>query len=115
MRTARRTRSLKAALVGVGVASMMSSSLPAYADTLTVTFLNCEPRYYGMWCEAYVSGGTGGNTYTWNQPTVMRSDGPSSSIIAIACEGSRFVTFTVKDSSNATASATIYHNCGGNP
>ncbi len=113
MRTARRIRSLRVAvMVGVGVASMINP-LPAHATTLTITDLFCERTLMGMRCEGYVSGGTGGYTFTWSETAQYRSDGPNSSTITINCQGYRLVTFTVTDSSNATKSQTVYQNCVG--
>jgi hypothetical protein len=113
MRSARRTRSLKVAvMVGVGLASMISP-LPAHATTLTITELGCERTIRGMRCEGWVSGGTGSYTFTWSETAQTRSDYSNGSMINIYCEGYRFVTFTVTDSSNATASQTTYQNCVG--
>lgn len=113
MRTARRIRSLKVAvMVGVGVASMISP-LPAHATTLTITGLSCSRNPMGMQCEGTVSGGTGGYTFTWSQTAQSRYDWSNGSIINIYCQGSSSVVFTVKDSSNATRSQTAYGNCAG--
>ena len=113
MRTARRIRSLKVAvMVGVGVASMLTP-LPAHATTLTITELGCERTLMGARCEGYVSGGSGGNTFTWSETAQTRYEGPNGSTITINCEAYRYVTFTVTDSSNATRSQTAFALCGG--
>ncbi|HEX8081345.1 MAG TPA: hypothetical protein VF557_14135 [Jatrophihabitans sp.] len=113
MRTARRIRSLKVAvMIGVGLASMIAP-LPAHATALTITELGCERTLWGARCEGHVSGGTGGYTFTWSETAQTRSDYSNWSMITIHCEYSTYVTFTVKDSSNATRSQTAYALCGG--
>jgi hypothetical protein len=115
MRTARRTRSLKVAtLVGVSIASMLSSPLPAHATTLTIVSVGCERLWGGMMCDGTISGGTGGYTYSWSD-TTQTYGWTTESSIRLYCEGSRLMTLTVKDSSNATASKTAYGQCGGPP
>jgi hypothetical protein len=101
-------------VVGLG----MSSPLPASATTLTVTSLGCEPRPAAIICEGYVSGGTGGNSYSWTPYSGHQSNFANSSSTTIYCQVGFWysVTMTVTDSSNATASKTINAYCsGGNP
>lgn len=113
MRTARRIRSLKIAVVaGVGVASMLTP-LPAHATTLTITELACHRNHMGMQCEGAVSGGTGVYTFTWSRTAQSRYDWSNGSIINVYCEGSNSIVFTVTDSSNATRSQTAWGNCAG--
>ena len=107
-------RSLKvAALIALALGSTFSSPLPAFASTLTVTSLDCEVRHGGFICDAHVSGGTGGYTYTWNQVATSRVDGVDSSRMAAACAvgSSPRVSFFVSDSAGATASRTQIVNC----
>lgn len=81
------------------------------SSTLTVTSLHCEDTggggtYYNeTFCYAEVSGGTGGNSYHWDVIVTSQSDGPNYSSITGVCTDSYPVTFTVTDSSGATASA----------
>ena len=92
---------------------------PAYASTLTVNSVSCaqtgayasDPNNYGTYsCTANVSGGTGGNTYTW---TVSTGWGPGYTFsggqtITGVCKYNTVRTnqVTVRDSSGATASGT---------
>jgi hypothetical protein len=113
MRTAHRIRSLKLAAVVLGAGGILSSSLPASAATLTVTSLACNVYHGGFTCTAYVSGGTGVYSYTWNQTAKFRTDGADGSYIAVSCTvgTSRRVSFFVTDSAGATASATTIVYC----
>lgn len=112
MRTLPRTRSSKlAVVVGLGIASVIASAPPAFADTLTVTSMDCEGRPVGALCDAYVAGGTGGYTYSWSRYTRTRSDFVDGSLVTFSCSGYVPITFTVTDSSGATASATRYTFC----
>lgn len=80
------------------------------SSTLTVTSLSCEDvggggLYYNeTYCRGEVSGGTGGNTYHWDVIVNSQTDGPDYSVISGVCTDSYPVTFTVTDSSGATAS-----------
>ena len=99
------------AVVGLGI----NSPLPAYASTLTVTSLGCEPRPAAIICEGYVSGGTGGNTYSWTPYSGHQSNFADHSSTTIYCQVGFWysVTLTVTDSSSATASKTINAYCSG--
>ena len=115
MRTTRRTRSSKVAVVvGLGIASMIGSAPPAFATAVTITSMGCESRPVGALCEGYVSGGTGSYTFTWSRATRTRSDYANGSLVTISCTGFMNVTFTVTDSSGATASQTGGTVCGQN-
>ena len=116
MHAARRTRSLKAAaVVGVGIASLLSSSLPASAATLTAS-VSCEGRPAGIICDGYASGGTAPYAFGWNPNFANRWDSATSSTITFGCPSgyTLYVTFTVKDSRGASASSTTRARCGGN-
>jgi hypothetical protein len=105
-----------AALAVAGLGTI--SPLPAYATTLTVTSLGCEPRPAAIICEGHVSGGTGGNSYSWNPYSGHQSNSTDYSSTTIYCQVGFWysVTMTVTDSSSATASKTISAYCsGGNP
>jgi len=111
MRTAHHLRLLSVAtLLAVGIGS---SPLPASADTLAVTSLDCQPRHGGYLCTGYVSGGTGTYTYLWNIGATY--SGPDSSKAVTGCPtGSttvRTVRFTVTDSSGASASQSTSIDC----
>jgi hypothetical protein len=113
MRAARRLRSLIfAALIAVGLGS---SPVPAYAATLTVTSLDCEPRHGGFICEAHVSGGTGTYSYLWNSGAITNSyNFADGSRVVIGCPAgstTRTITFKVTDSSGATASRSTQIDC----
>jgi hypothetical protein len=112
MRTARRSRSTKVTVVmGLGIATMISGAPPASASTLAVTSLSCSARHGGLICEAYVSGGTGGYTYTWDQGR-LRTDYPDHSRVIIDCVvSSTTVAIFVADSSGATASKSQIVDC----
>jgi hypothetical protein len=116
MRTAHRLQSLTvAALAAAGLG--LISPLPAYASTLTVTSLSCEPRPTALLCDGYVSGGAGGNSYSWS-PAGHHTDYANESVMSFGCQIGFWysVTMTVTDSSSATASKTISAYCsGGNP
>ncbi|HEX6748879.1 MAG TPA: hypothetical protein VF092_16390 [Longimicrobium sp.] len=87
--------------------------------TLHVTNLFCEDTgpsggsYHTTACSGEVSGGTGGNTFNWNVIQTYREDGPESSYIEGVCSPGTYltVTFTVTDSSGATAQARYTFRC----
>lgn len=93
--------------------------LPTPKYPLTVTSLHCEDSGGGSYaytttsCRGVVSGGTGGNTYHWNVITTSQSDGPTVSDMTGVCNRGTdlTVTFTVTDSSSATAAATTTFHC----
>lgn len=110
---AHRSRSLAVAalaIIGLGI----SNPLPAHASTLTAT-LGCETLVSGFMCDGYVSGGIPQYTYTWNQTVRYQSDYSDHSTIGVSCSvgQSRYVTFTVQDSSGATASRSLWVYCSG--
>lgn len=114
MLTTRRIGSLVVAVLavlGVGI----GSPSPAFASTLTVNSLNCETRYVGVWCEAYVSGGTPQYSYSWYpaRQSSYDSAGYSSGVISCGPGYSITVYFTVQDSLGATASRTLNIYCSG--
>jgi subtilisin family serine protease len=86
-------------------------------STLAVTSLYCEdmggggPYYNTTYCEAYVSGGTGVYSFDWNVIESTRYDFANGSQITGVCTGSYPVTFTVTDSSGATASLSRTFRC----
>ena len=110
----RRRSILVAALVALGSFGMASQPQPAIAATLTAS-LSCETTRIGFLCDGYVSGGTGSYTYSWNILTRSRYDGAASSTITAFCTVGtwRSVTFSVQDSSGATASKTTNIYCSG--
>lgn len=82
---------------------------------LIVSDLGCEAMHTSFMCEGHVSGGTGGNTYTWSVPTSSRYDYADYSTMSASCSigTSVSVTFSVRDSSGATASKTTSAHCSG--
>lgn len=95
----------------------VSAAQPAHASTLTVGLLSCEgigggnttARFY---CEGSVSGGVGGNTYTWSMGGTQTNWADGSSLYGYCRVGkSSLVQFTVRDSSGATASASTTFYC----
>lgn len=114
MRTARRTRSsLKAAVVvGLGIATLMSSAPPASASTLAASSISCDARRGYVTCDVYFSGGTGGNTYWWNQPTRFRTDYADHTSAWVVCDGTTTtVAVFATDSSGTTASVNHVVDC----
>jgi hypothetical protein len=112
MRVPRRTRFRKAAVVvGLGLATLISSTPPASAATLAVTSLSCSARHGGLICEAYVSGGAGGYTYTWNQGRFPTSYPDHSRVLVDCLVSSTTVAIFVSDSSGATASKSQIVDC----
>jgi hypothetical protein len=113
MRIARSIRSTKVAVaVGLGIATMISSTPPASASTLTFTSLTCQGRRGELACEAYFSGGTGGNTYFWNQSTRFRTDYADHTKAWVVCDGvNTTVAVFATDSSGATASVNRVVDC----
>lgn len=87
---------------------------PVAAATLTITSLSCETLVSGFRCDGWVSGGTGSYTYTWT-PTGTISNYADHSSVLIKCPPGVWVrvTFTVRDSSGATAAKTISQYCSG--
>lgn len=87
------------------------------ANTLSVTYLYCEDTggggtyYNNTFCEAYVSGGTGSYTFDWNVIETSRADFADGSVITGVCTDSYPVTFTVTDSSGASASRSDTFRC----
>lgn len=87
--------------------------------TLHVTNLWCEDTggggtyYTTTACVGQVSGGTGGNTFNWNVIQTYREDGPETSYIEGVCNRGTYltVTFSVTDSSGATAQASTTFRC----
>ncbi|HEY0735800.1 MAG TPA: hypothetical protein VGD69_12890 [Herpetosiphonaceae bacterium] len=110
----RRQSILIAALVALGSFGIASQPQPAVASTLTAT-LGCETLRTGFICDGYVSGGTGIYTYSWNILYKSRYDGAASSTITVSCSigTTRSVTFSVQDSSGATASKSVNVYCSG--
>lgn len=113
MRTAHRFRLLTAAAVtALGIAG---SPLPASADTLAITSLDCQPRHGGFLCTGYVSGGTGTGTYSYLWSIGAMYSGPNSSKAATGCPAGstavRLIRFTVTDSSGASASQSASIDC----
>ncbi|HEX8079208.1 MAG TPA: hypothetical protein VF557_03255 [Jatrophihabitans sp.] len=95
----------------------MSVAQPAHAATLTVNSVSCaqtgayapDPTHYGTYsCTANVSGGTGGNTYTWTVSNgwYTGSTFVGGQTITGVCKYNtlRSNGVTVRDSSGATAS-----------
>lgn len=100
-------------------AFVMAVAQPASAATLTVNSVSCaqtglyapDPANYGTYsCTANVSGGTGGNTYTWTVSTGWSPGGTfvGGQTITGNCKHNtvRINQVTVRDSSGATASGT---------
>ena len=107
-------RSLKVAgVVALTLASTFSSPLPASASTLTFSSLSCEARRGYLVCEVYFSGGTGGNTYWWNQNTRYRVDYADHTQAMVDCPvgGNTTVAVFATDSSGATASVNRIVDC----
>ncbi|MBV9787497.1 MAG: hypothetical protein JOZ51_04955 [Chloroflexi bacterium] len=105
---------LIAALVALGSFGMASQPQAAIASTLTAT-LSCETLRTAFLCDGYASGGTGVYSYSWNVAYKSRYDGAASSTITVSCTVGtwRSVTFSVQDSSGATASKTVNVYCSG--
>lgn len=115
MRSSHRRRSiLIAALVALGSFGIASRPQPAIAATLTAA-LTCETLRTSFICDGTVSGGTGVYTYSWNILYKSRYDGAAGSTITVSCAvgTTRSVTFSVQDSSGATASKTASVYCSG--
>lgn len=104
-------------VVGTGVPPPAAAQHRFLSSPLSVSALSCEAVRISFLCDGYVSGGTGGNTYTWSIPTKSRSDyADHSTIIAYCVIGTWVgVTFSVRDSSGATASRTTSVYCSGAP
>lgn len=117
MRIPRRARSRKVALVvGLGLATVMSSAVPASAATLAITTLDCQARHGGFVCTGSVSGGTSPYTYLWNQGALKTSTSTTTtSNVAVGCPAGstavRTISFSVTDSSGATASQSTQIDC----
>jgi hypothetical protein len=112
--TARRTRSL--AVPALIVLAIGSSPVPAFADTLAITSLDCRPRHVSYICTGYVDGGTGTYTYAWNHGAVTSSyNGPASSSAVFSCPAGttavRSIAFTVTDSNAATVTQSTSIDC----
>jgi hypothetical protein len=91
------------------------SAAPAYATTLAVTSLTCETGVRALYCDGWVSGGTGVYTYTWSPASSLRHDYATHSEVTYSCVVGTYVnmTFTVRDSSGATASKSKSAYCSG--
>jgi hypothetical protein len=98
------------AVLGLGV-----NPAPANATTLTITLFSCLPQRASFECDAQVSGGTGGNTYTWSPAPFSQYNYPDHSDAVIKCViGVTYtISFTVRDSSGATANKSIGKYCSG--
>lgn len=105
------------AVVGAGVPPTSAAHRRLLSSPLSVSALSCEAVRISFLCDGYVSGGTGGNTYSWSVPTKSRSDyADHSTIIAYCAIGTWVsVTFSVRDSSGATAARTTSVYCSGAP
>ena len=108
-------RLLAVALFAVAV----SAAQPAHAATLTITDLYCEGIGSGRYfCDATVTGGAGGNTYTWTRKpsgsiytdTFTTTDS-GTGVRGCMVNYSYAVTLTVTDSSGAAASAKSSFYC----
>lgn len=101
------------------LALVASTATPAHAATLTVNVLDCNSLEDGrktsrFICEAYVSGGTGGNTYSWSAAGTPTNTSGSSTLISYCSVGTSVsVQFTVRDSSGARATASTRFYCYG--
>lgn len=113
MPSARAARSSALAVgVGLAIAGMVSSAPPASADPLAVASVSCDARRDAALCDVYFSGGTGGNTYQWDEPT-FHVDYPDHTKAVVRCNGydSTQVIVTATDSSGATVSAVRIVHC----
>lgn len=102
-----------AVTAGLAIAVMVSSAPPAAADPLAVASISCIPRHDAALCDVYFSGGTGGNTYQWDEPT-FHVDYPDHTRGVVRCYGydSNGVIVTATDSSGSTVSAFQIVHCG---
>jgi hypothetical protein len=95
----------------------VSVAQPAHAATLTLNSVTCvqtgalasDPTHYGTYsCTANVSGGTGGNTYTWTVSNGWYTGGTFTGGQTITGNCKYYTVrnneVTVRDSSGATAS-----------
>lgn len=99
----------------------VSAATPAHAATLTIDVLDCNSlrngrKTTGFLCEAYVSGGTGGNTYTWSVRALSQEDWANGSTLNSQCSVGTWqsVQLTVRDSSGARATPSRSFYCYGN-
>lgn len=92
---------------------------PAHAATLTITDLYCEGIGSGRYfCTSTVSGGAGGNTYTWTRKQIgsiatatFTTSGSNTGVRGCSSGYSYDITLTVRDSAGATASANSSFYC----
>jgi|GEM_PF-6940583 len=113
MPSARAARSSTFAIaVGLVIAAMIGSAPPASADPLAVASFTCDERRDSAICDVYFSGGTGGNTYQWDEPT-FHVDYPDHTKAVVRCHGydSTQVIVTATDSSGSTVSAVRIAHC----
>lgn len=105
------------ALVGTGVPPTSAAQGRFLSGPLSVSALSCEAVRISVVCDGYVSGGTGGYTYSWSIPAKSRYDYADHSTIIAYCSIGTWVgvTFSVRDSSGATASRTTSVYCSGAP
>ena len=102
----------------IALSATLSSPQPARAADPLAVSVYCEGTgggslYATFFCDAYPSGGTGGETYTWSGNSYMSftfiSGGFASGRCRVGYTGR--VTVTVRDSSGATASASTLFRC----
>jgi hypothetical protein len=112
MPNARPARSSTIAVaVGLAIAAMIGSAPPAAADALAVTSFSCDAGRDFLMCDAYFSGGSGGNTYWWSEAK-RHFDSPDHTKAVVPCYGdSTQVTVSATDSSGTTVSASGIFNC----
>lgn len=103
----------------IALSAALTGAQPARAADPLSVLVYCEATGGGNFvCDAYSSGGTGGNTFTWSTggyasiSRVYYSDATSSSVVG-RCTIGRSIKgiVTVQDSSGATATASRNFYC----
>jgi hypothetical protein len=103
----------------LALGATLSSPQPARAAEPLAVSVYCEGTggsiYANFFCDAYPSGGTGGETYTWSGNSYATFTFISGDFASGRCRVGYTgrITVTVRDSSGATASASPLFRCYG--
>jgi hypothetical protein len=102
----------------IALGATLSSPEPARAADPLAVGVSCEgtgggSTYANFFCDAYSTGGTGGETYTWSGNSYLSFTVISGGFALGRCRVGYIgrVTVTVRDSSGATASASTLFRC----